>query len=267
MRDEVGVAEAARIVGVSVSTLKRLCDEGLIPNVRTEGKHRRFDRAEIERVGRRMLCDAGKYLTTARSGAQGRLIFMSFAGYEQGARELLRALCPAPSALASRLDDTVVPALLTLPSLVTSSEQVEWARQTIRNVLDQWAEPIALESALKAVGVSADSEHDDLASKLVEVSLRSSGISATSLGCAATADQLLALLPEPRPPIIWLCILHDQAFSNLVTLSQALRSQLGSETRLIIYSGCRSLSTHTKWNIEAFFMSLNELCEHVSAQH
>ncbi len=31
MREEIGISEAARRFKVSVSTLKRMCDEGLVP--------------------------------------------------------------------------------------------------------------------------------------------------------------------------------------------------------------------------------------------
>lgn len=41
--------EVARRLGVGTSTVKRWADEGLLASLRTAGKHRRFDPAEVER--------------------------------------------------------------------------------------------------------------------------------------------------------------------------------------------------------------------------
>ncbi len=89
------------------------------------------------------------------------------------------------------------------------------------------------------VGVSAGSAHGDLSSKLVELALGSSGLAARSLGCADPSDQLLDELLELNPAVVWLSIMHDEAFSDLVTLSQTLRSRLPPETQLVIYSAVR----------------------------
>jgi excisionase family DNA binding protein len=49
MSDWLSLAEAAQQLGVHPSTLRRWSDEGRIVSVRTEGGHRRFERAVIER--------------------------------------------------------------------------------------------------------------------------------------------------------------------------------------------------------------------------
>ncbi|BDG10014.1 MerR family transcriptional regulator [Anaeromyxobacter paludicola] len=49
----VSSSEAARLLGVSVTTLKRWADDELIGSGRTNGGHRRFRRADVERFGAR----------------------------------------------------------------------------------------------------------------------------------------------------------------------------------------------------------------------
>lgn len=48
-QDFVTSAEAARMLGVGPTSIKRWADSGLLPCVRTPGKHRRFVRYEVER--------------------------------------------------------------------------------------------------------------------------------------------------------------------------------------------------------------------------
>lgn len=47
MTDWLSLNEAAKILGVHPSTLRRWSDEGHLPSVRTEGGHRRYDRTAL----------------------------------------------------------------------------------------------------------------------------------------------------------------------------------------------------------------------------
>ena len=46
-------AEVAALLGVTVTTVKRWSDQGLLRCAKTAGKHRRFSRFEVERFRRR----------------------------------------------------------------------------------------------------------------------------------------------------------------------------------------------------------------------
>jgi diguanylate cyclase (GGDEF)-like protein/excisionase family DNA binding protein len=48
----VGLSAAAAALGVSTSTVRRLADQGVLRGTRTEGGHRRFRRAEVQRLAR-----------------------------------------------------------------------------------------------------------------------------------------------------------------------------------------------------------------------
>ncbi|MEM7246393.1 MAG: helix-turn-helix domain-containing protein [Acidobacteriota bacterium] len=47
----ISTTEAAKLLGASPSSVKRWADAGLLRCVKTPGRHRRFDRAEVERFG------------------------------------------------------------------------------------------------------------------------------------------------------------------------------------------------------------------------
>jgi len=47
-RLELTASEAARVLGVSLSTVRRWSDAGVLPTYRTPGGQRRYSRAEVE---------------------------------------------------------------------------------------------------------------------------------------------------------------------------------------------------------------------------
>ena len=50
--DLIGLSTAAAALGVSPSTVRRLADQGALPGTRTGGGHRRFRRADVQRLAR-----------------------------------------------------------------------------------------------------------------------------------------------------------------------------------------------------------------------
>lgn len=51
-------AQAARLLGVGVSTVQRLADSGGIPSMRTPGGHRRFRRSDLDAYRARQITGA-----------------------------------------------------------------------------------------------------------------------------------------------------------------------------------------------------------------
>jgi excisionase family DNA binding protein len=51
----VGIGAVAELLGMSVSSARRLADSGVLPSVRTAGGHRRFERRALERFTRERL--------------------------------------------------------------------------------------------------------------------------------------------------------------------------------------------------------------------
>ena len=83
MDELLTTTEAAALLGVGASTIKRWSDEGRIPSMMTVGKHRRFQRQDIER-----------FLTTPAAALTG--------GRSDFIDRSLRALLPRPNLEAMR---------------------------------------------------------------------------------------------------------------------------------------------------------------------
>ena len=59
----VGIAEAAKVVGVHPNTLRKWADEGLVPHMKLPSGYRRFSVEEMEEFRRQL-----------RVGAEGKLV-------------------------------------------------------------------------------------------------------------------------------------------------------------------------------------------------
>lgn len=68
--DLMSVSQAARLLGVSVSSLRAWAAAGLVPHVRTPGGHRRFRRDHLEA----WMAERGGHLPQAGDGRPGALV-------------------------------------------------------------------------------------------------------------------------------------------------------------------------------------------------
>lgn len=62
------IAEAAALLGVHVNTLRRWADAGLVPVTRLPSGYRRWTRAQVEEIKRRMDVDPFSAATTQAAG-------------------------------------------------------------------------------------------------------------------------------------------------------------------------------------------------------
>src|SRR5687768_15828177 len=67
MGEWLSLNEAAKVLGVHPSTLRRWSDEGHVPSVRTEGGHRRFDRDALREIHTRQQEKPGALLASAKA--------------------------------------------------------------------------------------------------------------------------------------------------------------------------------------------------------
>ncbi|MEM6531201.1 MAG: helix-turn-helix domain-containing protein [Myxococcota bacterium] len=73
--------EAAKILGVGASTIKRWADTGQIQCVKTLGKHRRFRRSEVEALAQKAFTARRSNGDSASSSSEGQTVAARFEGY------------------------------------------------------------------------------------------------------------------------------------------------------------------------------------------
>ncbi len=215
MSDErrlLGSREAAEMLGVGESTVKRWVDQGVLPAERTAGRHRKIRRADLLRVAR----ERGLPLRApaAVDELEGRLHAAMLAGDHDAAYAALRDGRHCGMTMAEIGDRLVSPAMAHIGH--------GWATKKI----DVYEEHRATQACLSAVlalrlglprpgadaplalGGGAEGDHYQLANLLVEMTLIEAGWAAENIGPNTPWPSLCRAVRERRPRLVWLSCSH-----------------------------------------------------------
>ncbi len=231
--------EAARALGVSEASLKRWCDQGLLPAARTPGGHRRvsigalaqfirareFDVVQPQVFGVPRLVraprDSGDALTAALQAALEQ-------ADEDEVRSLVLGQYLAGRSAAEILDECVAPAFHGLGERWAHGQLAVYeerrAVELLTALLHQWRLllPATPPRAPLAIGGTLAGDPYALPTIMVEIALCEAGWCARSYGCGHPADTLLTALRTIRPRLFWLSINAVPSEAQLVTDVQAL---------------------------------------------
>ena len=240
MDREIGISTASKLLGISTSTLKRLCDENLIPSIRTPGGHRRFDRAEVELVGQRLVGQSMRLAADCPTDLGDKIAFLLATAQERGLDDLFQEQLATGQSLPNLFDLYLIPALKELLTDAQVTMPVKLlAQHSIVRVVDRlsvvdaskWSEtPVAL-------GGSVGEPADGIASKLVEATLRSVRIHGNHLESGVDVEHLAKSAEQLQARTVWLAQLVDHTSHQLQSRGQELRRLLPSHIRVILFSG------------------------------
>lgn len=254
--------QAAKALGVSEASLKRWCDQGLVPAVRTPGGHRRLPLNGIVQFVRE------RHLELVRPGLLGlpevtppvavdhealrdatRAAFAS--GNEPGVCRLLLGSYFAGTTAAEILDDLVAPAFRALGERWAHGELAIYeerrAVEICARVLFQLRAflPLPAPDAPQAIGGTLAGDPYSLPTTMLELALREAGWRAQSYGCGLPAGTLAEALQAVRPRLLWLsvsaCDSEPQFLSEYSQLYAAAQ-QLG----VAVLVGGRMLTTELR---------------------
>ena len=233
MQEFVTPKQVAKAINVSESTLKRWCDEGLLPVTRTAGGHRRLPISGVlqfmkdhdyvivspEAIGlpptstRSIRC-AKKCRRSLKEGL--------LQGTEQIARQVLLDLYLADFSMSLIADEVIFPLfeemkrdceLDTLEDyhLGLAIEIVTRGLNQLRDII-----PTAEEGPL-AIGGTLSCDHDVLLSRMCELALREQGWHALFLGCSLSVHTLKEALRDYHPRLMWVSFSKLQCEEELLT--------------------------------------------------
>jgi len=203
-------AEAASLLGVSPSTVKRWVDDGTLVSERTAGGHRRIRRQAIhafrERVGSRGT--KGTVVDSAPRGDAAREDLLALLLSGRPARELEAQLIALRAGVASvgAFADALAPVLqeigerwargaLSIADEHIASERL--ARALAR--LAEWA-PVAPGAPVALLATASGDEHT-LGLSLAELCLREAGWDARWIGRRTPTESLVDVITRARPRV------------------------------------------------------------------
>lgn len=223
MTEQLSPRQVARAIGVSEASLKRWCDKGLLPSVRTPGGHRRLALSSVVKY----LRESGhplphpELLGLPSAVAQGRVVVSRTRremieslvdGEEERFRGLALNLYLSGLTLGDLCDEAIAPAFAALGERWQHGalEVYEERRgceialgllHELRHVL-----PAPAGNAPLALGGTFAGDPYTLPNAMVELGLRELGWQTFNCGCGLPPDQLATAARRLRPRLCWLSV-------------------------------------------------------------
>lgn len=217
--------QVAQAIGVSEASLKRWCDQGLVPTVRTAGGHRRLPLEGVIQY----LRSSGRALEKPEV-----LGLPSLTG--QGDALMSRASESLQSALESGDDDVFRRHVLNLYLSGKSACEISDQALTpaMRGIGERWEHgivnvyqerracemcarvlnelrallPTLPDSAPLAIGGTLAGDQYLIATRIAELVLRESGWNAQNLGSNLPGESVCAAIKTVKPRLVWLSVSH-----------------------------------------------------------
>jgi excisionase family DNA binding protein len=257
VKDELTPRQVARAIGVSESSLKRWCDQGLLPTTRTPGGHRRLSMAgvlQFLRESGRNLVEPEQLGLPATSGggprvtrrARRRLREALVAGDEDVVRQVIFDLHLAGLALAQVFDEVIAGAFEEVGEGWACGEievfEERRACEITLRVLHELGRALPPPQTFwTAVGGTPEGDPYSLPTVMAELVLRQAGFHARSLGSGLPLETLAAAIRKNCPDLLWLSVSHLADRRQFLDQFRGL-SQTAAELRVALVVGGNALS-------------------------
>lgn len=255
--DLVSPKQVARAIGVSESSLKRWCDQGLIQTVRTVGGHRKMPTADVLRFVRERghllvspevlgLPAVSEHAELGLTRGKPRLVDALLAGDEALARQIVFDLYVAKHSLSVICDEVIAAAFREIGDRWACHEAdvyqerrgCEIAMRLLFDVRKVQPQP---ERRWLATGGTIEGDQYALSSAMAELVLRETGFHAISLGTSIPFASLIKAVQETKPHLFWLSVSHIREGLDFVTEFAAL-SRTCNDTGTALAVGGRALT-------------------------
>jgi len=225
MKEFVTPKQVARAIGVSESSLKRWCDKGLLPTVRTAGGHRRLRMQSVleflrqtqqhlvrpEVLGLPAHIGAGE---TTLERARREVMDALLGGDEERCRRIVLDLYLSGQPLCEICDRVLAAAFHTIGEKWAAGEADVYQERrgceiTIRVLCElRSVLPATDPESPMAVGGTLAGDPYQLPTLMVELALREVGWRAQSCGTGLPACAFKKALKDLKPRLFWLSVSH-----------------------------------------------------------
>jgi excisionase family DNA binding protein len=265
--------QVAKAIGVSESSLKRWCDQGLIPMSRTEGGHRRLNPADVVafiRKSERHLAEPEILGLPAGTPQKSKFT-------EQTIQRLTQALIDGKDEICRRLIFDLYLSNERLgrifdEMIAKSFHQIgiEWQKGSLDIYQERRAGeicesilielrsflPIPNEKSPYAIGATPEGDDYRIANRMAELILRELGWNAISLGTSLPFSTIEKAVIRYEPKLIWLSISSISNKKKFFVAYQKMRERAGDNIAIIL--GGNALTERVRKEIPC-----TAYCEHM----
>ena len=274
--------QIANALGSSESSVKRWCDNDVIPAVRTVGGHRRIAldglRQFLDSTGRELVApyvlglpklDIGRTVDIPGGIEPSRIAFRKAMadGDEDACREILQERLDAGWTRSRAADFLITDAMHGIGQAWDCKELDIYQERrgcdiSIRliNELRRGLAPLR-DDAPVAIGGSPEGDHYQLPSAMVDLTLRELGWNAVSLGHNLPWDSFIQASHDYQPSIMWLSVSHISDASSLVLHQNRLADNLGEDVSLLVGGRAINDAIRPRLQYTAFCESMQHLNE------
>ncbi len=276
--------QVAEALGVSESSVKRWCDLGAVPVVRTAGGHRRIPRKSLEQL----LSTDGDLAsilrpatTTAVTPGTGKPADSSASdvaalkqefqdslrrGNEDRCRRVLDELIDSGWTRFAAAEALITDAMHAIGHLWERGEAAVYEERRACGICasllheQKSALPVSSDSPI-AIGGSPQGDIYQLSNQLIELALCESGWRAVSLGCNLPLETFIHAVAEYRPRLLWLSLTFIEDRETFVRDFNSLARSLAGETSLIIGGRAATDDLRPRLHYTAHCDSIRQLVE------
>jgi MerR family transcriptional regulator, light-induced transcriptional regulator len=268
--------QIARAIQVSESSVKRWCDQGLIPTQYTAGGHRRVPLGgllEFLRSTKHQLVRPEVLGLPATTGQTARVLDRAASqlteallqGDLEQCRQITFDLYLAEHSMATICDRVFAQAFHNIGRRWECGEaQIYEERrgcgmaQAALSELRSLLAPPPPQAPL-AVGGTPTGDHYSLPTAMAELLLCDAGWSATSLGCNLPFETLAAALRQQQPRLFWLSCSHVADEPAFVQGYAALSEEFGQQVALVVGGRALTESLRQQMRYAAFCDTMQHL--------
>ncbi|MEM9645467.1 MAG: B12-binding domain-containing protein [Planctomycetota bacterium] len=249
MSEYLSCLQAAKWMGVSQSTVKRLCDDGFFSARRTPGGHRRIRESDV----RDWVLHQGHHphgsVPARRRTPSNLTIRSAMDAAMNGSSEVLSSLfvkhLEAGASLSQLFDEIVAPAMWETGRLWQIGEidvfQEHLCSNTMRSALSQIRSWISgrqanriTEGSPVAIGGCLGGEQHDLVSLMISLLLTDQGWRTHSLGAIVPTDSLSSAVSKFTPRLIWVSYTYIDNLDDIVRNNHRLFDRVSGQCKLVV---------------------------------
>jgi methanogenic corrinoid protein MtbC1 len=224
--------QAAKAIGVSESSLKRWCDQGLIETIRTVGGHRKLPISNLIRFvrerdkpiirGEILGLSLGKSAEIGLDRGWTTLAEALLNGDEALARQVIFEFYLAKDSISEICDEVICKAFREIGHRweVQTAEVYQERRscEIVQRILFELRRTQSDPDACwTACGGTFEGDEYCLPTTMVELVLRDAGWNATSLGSSIPAESMTKAILATSPKMFWVCASYIRDIEKFVT--------------------------------------------------